>query len=77
MQKSIDLYKARILAIEWDSRLRPDALCVVDDDVDPKPSRSDYSLTNTIVVLHLNEVLVKLEPLQNFFLDRNAAERLA
>ena len=77
MQKSIDLHKSSFLSIEWHSRLRPDALEVVDDNVDPKPSRSGHSLPVTFVILYINEVLAKLEPLAYFFLDHNAAERLA
>ena len=77
MKKSTDLQKPSFLAIEWDSRLLPDALGVVDGDVDPKPSRSQHSLPMAFAVLHVNEVLAKLEPLSNFFLDHRAVERLA
>ena len=75
-KKSIDLHKPRFLSIECHIRLLPDALCVVDGEVDPKPSRSEHSHRSAFVVLHMNGVLAKLEPLQNFFLDHKATERL-
>jgi hypothetical protein len=75
-QKS-DLYKPSFLVIKWHRRLLPDVLGVVDDDVDPVSPRPDHSLPITVVVLHLNEVLAKLEPLDIFCLDRSVVERLS
>ena len=49
---------------------------VVDDDIDPMPARPKPSLPIAVAVLHLNEVLAKLEPHVNFFLDRRVVERL-
>ena len=40
-------------------------------------ARTKHSRPITVAVLHLNEVLAKLELLANFFLDHRAAERLA
>ena len=60
-EKSTDLQKPSFLAIEWDSRLLPDALDVVDGDVDPKPSRPKHSLPSAFVVLHMIQVLAKLD----------------
>ena len=68
MQKIIDLHKTTFLSIECHSRLLPDALDVVDDNVDPTPFRSEHSLPIVFVVLHINEVLAKIEPLRTFFL---------
>ena len=76
-QRSTDLHKPSFLAIEWHRRLFPDALGVVDGDVDPMPARPDHSRPIALAVLHPNEVLAKLEVLANFFLDHRAAERLA
>ena len=41
------------------------------------PARPKHSRPIAVAVLHLNEVLAKLEPLANFFLNCRAAERLA
>ena len=61
MQKNINLHKSSFLSIEWHSRLLPDALDVVDGDVDPKPSRPKHSLPSAFVVLHMIQVLAKLD----------------
>ena len=75
-QRSTDLHKPSFLALEWSHRLLPDALGVVDDDLDPIPASPDHSCPITLAVLHPNEVLAKLEPLTNFFLDHREAECL-
>ena len=75
-----DIFETKTSELGLDScgcRLRHDMFDVVHDDVDPKPSRSEHSVRNVFVVLHMNEVLAKLEPLQNFFLDHRAVEGLS